>query len=330
MRGRIVPVLAASALVAFCCAFSADAAEGKTKGGSSVWLTSYDKAVEAAKESGKPILADFTGSDWCGWCIKLKAEVFDTKEFKQWAGENVILLELDFPKKKAQSADTKKQNQELAAKYGIRGYPTILFLDADGKALGKSGYMKGGAKAWIENARKIIDARADAPAAAKQPELPTLEKVEKDAKGQKVEKGEKKAKADGAEWLTSLDEAMNASKKTKKPILADFTGSDWCGWCIKLKAEVFDTPEFKQWAAENVVLLEIDFPRKKAQDEETKKQNQELATKYGIRGYPTILFLDTEGNVLGKSGYMKGGPTGWIENAQKAIASKEGGGKARQ
>ncbi len=121
------------------------------KGGSDKWLVNFEEAKALAKKTGKPILADFTGSDWCGYCIKLKGEVFDTAEFKKFASENVILLELDFPRKKAQSEEEKKQNRALAEKYGIRGYPTILLLDADGKQIGKSGYKKGGPKPWIED-----------------------------------------------------------------------------------------------------------------------------------------------------------------------------------
>ena len=63
-------------------------------------------------------------------------------------------------------------------------------------------------------------------------------------------------------WLVDLDEAYEISIKEKKPILANFTGSDWCGWCKKLDADVFSKPEFQAWAKENVVLLELDFPRR--------------------------------------------------------------------
>ncbi len=120
-----------------------------------LWLTSYEKAVAAAKEENRLILADFTGSDWCGWCIKLKEEVFDTPEFKKWAGKNVVLLEVDFPRGKEQSDELKKQNQELQAKFSIQGYPTILFLDLKGEKIGRLGYQKGGPKPWIDAARKI-------------------------------------------------------------------------------------------------------------------------------------------------------------------------------
>ncbi len=71
-------------------------------------------------------------------------------------------------------------------------------------------------------------------------------------------------------------------------VLLDFTGSDWCGWCIKLQKETFSKPEFQKFAAESLVLVELDFPRGKEQSEELKKQNQELAEKFGIQGFPTL------------------------------------------
>lgn len=124
------------------------------------------------------------------------------------------------------------------------------------------------------------------------------------------------ALAGGTDWHTSWDEAAKESAKTKKPILMDFTGSDWCGWCIKLKAEVFDTQAFKDWAAKNVVLLELDFPRGKALPPEIQTQNSELSRKYGVRGYPTIIFADHEGNALGRYGYDEGGPKVWTKKAE--------------
>ncbi len=123
------------------------------------WLTSLKQAQAQSRESGKVILADFTGSDWCGWCVKLKREVFSRPEFAKWASQNVILLEVDFPRRKTQSQQLKAQNRALAKSYGIRGYPTILFLNADGQEIGRSGYIRGGAKVWIENAQKIIGKR---------------------------------------------------------------------------------------------------------------------------------------------------------------------------
>lgn len=125
------------------------------------WLTSYKKAVGEARKTSRPILADFTGSDWCGWCKKLKKEVFGKREFKRWARNNVVLLEVDFPKRKYQTQELKRQNRKLKSKYRsyVKGYPTILFLDADGEVLGKMGYIRGGPNPWIGEANAILRKR---------------------------------------------------------------------------------------------------------------------------------------------------------------------------
>lgn len=131
------------------------------------------------------------------------------------------------------------------------------------------------------------------------------------------------------DWLVDYDTAVTESESTGKPILVNFTGSDWCGWCIKLHKEVFKKQEFKTWAAKNVVLLELDFPRRKEQTAEIKAQNKKLKKKYAIRGFPTVLILDAEGNKMGKTGYRRGGPDGWVNNAESMIAAyKKGDGDA--
>ncbi len=120
------------------------------------WITDYQKALDISREKNKIILADFTGSDWCGWCFKLEAEVFSKDVFKEWAAKKAVLLTLDFPRSKFQSDILKKQNQKLLEKYNVRGFPTILFLDSEGKVLGKSGYLGGSAEDWIMDAEKKI------------------------------------------------------------------------------------------------------------------------------------------------------------------------------
>ncbi|RYG42475.1 thioredoxin family protein [bacterium] len=145
MRLSLKPLILAAVALA---ALPALAAEG--------WLTNYDQALKLSKKTGKPILVDFTGSDWCGWCIRLDKEVFSTPEFKAWAKKKVILLSLDFPDAKPQSAALKKQNDSLARKYQVQGYPTILFLDAKGKKIGSYGYDEGGPKVWTKKAEKML------------------------------------------------------------------------------------------------------------------------------------------------------------------------------
>jgi protein disulfide-isomerase len=118
-------------------------------------------------------------------------------------------------------------------------------------------------------------------------------------------------------WMTSLPEAQAKAKTENKLVMMDFTGSDWCGWCIKLNKEIFSTPEFAAYAAKNLVLVELDFPRKKPQSDELKAANKALAKKYGIRGYPTIIVLDSAGKQVGELGYMKGGPEAFIAELDK-------------
>jgi len=119
------------------------------------WLTDYKKAQQEAKTNNKLVLLDFTGSDWCGWCIKLNKEVFSKPEFKDYANKNLVLVEVDFPRAKSQSSDIKKQNEELAQQYQIEGFPTIMVLDGDGKKVGLLGYMPGGPTAFIAELEKL-------------------------------------------------------------------------------------------------------------------------------------------------------------------------------
>ena len=108
------------------------------------WTDDYAKAVEKAKTEKKNILLDFTGSDWCGYCMALDKEVFSTPKFKTWAKENVILVKVDFPHGIKLSKKVVEQNSELKSKYPFGGYPTVMIVDTDGKVLTKkSGYKVG-------------------------------------------------------------------------------------------------------------------------------------------------------------------------------------------
>ena len=126
---------------------------------------------------------------------------------------------------------------------------------------------------------------------------------------------------DSSFWQTSYAKATLRAKREGKLVMANFTGSDWCAWCIKLEEEVFHTPEFEAWAAENVVPLKLDYPRKKKQDREQKFQNKQLLERYAqsVKGYPSILFLDERGEVVTKMGYSKGGPEAWIRKAESRL-----------
>lgn len=115
------------------------------------WTTDVPAALAKAKAENKTVLLDFTGSDWCGWCIKFKKEALDTPEFQDYAAKNLVLVEVDFPRKLQQSEELKSANKALAGQYNITGYPTFVVLNKDGKQIGRQdGYEPGGAKAFID------------------------------------------------------------------------------------------------------------------------------------------------------------------------------------
>lgn len=126
----------------------------------------------------------------------------------------------------------------------------------------------------------------------------------------------------GAVWLTDFEAAKATAKQQNKPIVAAFVGSDWCGYSIRQQKEVFDRPAFAKWAAEKAVLLKVDFPLQPlpaAQHE----ANRELKHLYGVRGYPTVLLLDSAGKQFGLLRYAPGGVRHWIERADDQLAQHQ-------
>lgn len=120
------------------------------------WVTDFEAAKKEAAERKVPILANFAGSDWCGWCIKLDKEVFGQEAFGKYAKDNLVMFLADFPSSKEQSDAVKLQNKGLAEKYGVRGFPTVLLLDADGKVLARTGYKRGGAAKYVKHVKELV------------------------------------------------------------------------------------------------------------------------------------------------------------------------------
>jgi protein disulfide-isomerase len=120
------------------------------------WLTDYKKAQQEAKAGNKLLLLDFTGSDWCGWCKKFDREVLSQPQFKDYARDNLVIVELDFPRAKPQTPELRKQNRELAQQYEMVGFPTIVVLSADGQKLWRyDGYFPDGPAAFIAQLQKL-------------------------------------------------------------------------------------------------------------------------------------------------------------------------------
>jgi len=134
--------------VALCGAVAAMA-------GGDGWLTDYDEALAAAAKDGRPVLVDFTGSDWCGWCVKLDKDTFSKPEWQSFAKDNLVLLKVDFPKRTNLPAAQEKANDALQAKFGVDGFPTLVLLDSKGKEIARhGGYLPGGPGAlisWIKS-----------------------------------------------------------------------------------------------------------------------------------------------------------------------------------
>lgn len=123
--------------------------------------------------------------------------------------------------------------------------------------------------------------------------------------------------SEAAKWETDLAAAQQTAAREHKYVLLDFTGSDWCGWCMRLKKEVFDQPEFDQYASQNLVLVEVDFPKQKALPAALSEANQALKSKYQITGFPTLVLLDPKGSEAGRFHYTPGGPSALIAQFQQ-------------
>ncbi|MGE4158198.1 MAG: thioredoxin family protein [Planctomycetota bacterium] len=135
---------------------------------------------------------------------------------------------------------------------------------------------------------------------------------------------------EGIKWHHDLQAALDEAKTSNKLVIADFTGSDWCGWCIKLVNEVFSQAAFINAVKDKYVFAEIDVPRSKPISDEQKAKNQEYIKKYEIKGFPSILILKADGSVVGRTGYKAGGPEAYVKHLEEVIAQGEAGGKSSE
>lgn len=152
--------LIATLSVLLALGVGAQAAEQHKRGAapaaSADWLTDHDAAFKRARQDGRHVLMLFTGSDWCGLCKALKAEVFNTTEFRSFAQRNLVLLEIDFPRNKRQPEALRRQNERLAREWEVDAYPTVAVMTPAGKVLGGIGYEQGGVKPWLAKLEKIL------------------------------------------------------------------------------------------------------------------------------------------------------------------------------
>lgn len=119
------------------------------------WLTDLPTAQAKAQAENKSVLIHFSGSDWCGWCMKLRKEVFAKAEFDSYARSNLVLLIVDFPKHKPVAAGIQSTNQRVAEQFQVQGFPTLILLDCQGKRLGNVNYSQGGTKPFLAEVERL-------------------------------------------------------------------------------------------------------------------------------------------------------------------------------
>ena len=113
-------------------------------------------------------------------------------------------------------------------------------------------------------------------------------------------------------WMTDFRAAMELAGASDRLVFLFFTGSNWCTWCKRFEAEIIETPAFKAYAAQKLVMVKLDFPRGVQQPEALVSQNRALSKRYRIDGYPTIVLLGSRGKFLANLGYQPGGPTPFL------------------
>ena len=242
----------ALASLAACAAFAGRPDTEGAKVG--VWTQDYDAAVALAKEKGLPLMLNFTGSDWCGWCKLMDNQVFSKSEWKNWAKENIVLAFIDFPRKKSLVPEKYvARNKALSAKYGVQGYPTYILVEpADGKSFGQLGASRDATPAkFIEELEgvlldrpgvdlaKLLSAEDMARLAALRAEKDKIEKEAKEfgenARKELTELQKKMSQAEGKDAKAAAEMAIKArfaeldkafepteerAKKTKAEIVA--------------------------------------------------------------------------------------------------------------
>ena len=139
------------ALLGICCGATLFGAVGSTTPDG--WYDDFDTARKEAVKTGRPILLLLTGSDWCPYCVKLKKNALDKRDFKSFAGKRLVLVFADFPGRTKLPDGLRLQNEELSKKYGVRGFPTTIILSPDGKELGR---IVGYAPDYLKRIRKLI------------------------------------------------------------------------------------------------------------------------------------------------------------------------------
>ena len=136
-------------LFSISCQINTNSSEEPKK----IWFTDVSQAIKQSKVSGKPIFAFFTGKEWCSWCKKLERQVLSQDSFINYAKENLVLLELDFPRGRR---NLPQKQIELARKFNIRGYPTVILMDSSTNKIAKTGYESMSPEQYVDHVKVLL------------------------------------------------------------------------------------------------------------------------------------------------------------------------------
>ena len=154
--GRTIAMMVVVGLVGLACG-QKPAAPMVASSKNVTWLTDFNAAKKMAAEKHLPILANFSGSDWCEWCVTLDQEVFSQEAFMTYASSNLVLFVADFPQHKEVPEALQKQNEVLAEQYNSEGrFPSVFLLDATGRVMAKTGYEPGGAEKYVASLQALL------------------------------------------------------------------------------------------------------------------------------------------------------------------------------
>ena len=240
------------------------------------WQYSYKSAIKRAKSESKPVLIYFTPqgdfSKVSAWAVKnttLQTALENNQSFCEYVSGKFILLNMDIKYNTAGEHKRVFKSEAIFEKLGINKFPAFGLISPDGEPKGIF-YPEGDGKNLVAHIQEFLD-------------------IEKN-----INNGITKT-TDAEGWYLNLEMAKAMSKQSKKPIFIFFTGSDWCGYCKKIKRNVFADPEFKKFLKENTIKLMCDFPKRSQLSAPVKKQNNKLKKKFAVRGFPTMALMNAKG-----------------------------------